>query len=91
MYNTSMTKIATFTEMLNDAKKCADNLKSYFKERKPAAIDEHGKLDMNKCREHLEKLLRLSIAKYESISKYMENALIEKMQFDIEEGNHVIS
>jgi hypothetical protein len=54
--------IATFAERLNDAKKHADYLKSWFKEHAAAAIDEHGELDITKCREHLNKLLSLSNA-----------------------------
>ena len=49
-----------YVERLNDAKKCADKLKSYFKEHAPAAIDEHGEMDIVKCREHLERLLNLA-------------------------------
>ncbi len=51
-----------FAERLNDAKKYAHNLKSWFEEHESAAIDEHGVLDIVKCRQHLEKLLSLANA-----------------------------
>lgn len=54
--------ITTYAERLNDAKKCADHLKSWFKEHASAAIDEYGELDIVKGREHLNKLLSLSNA-----------------------------
>lgn len=61
----AMTSEQRFELCLNGAKEYQLSLKSYFKEHAPAAVDEHGEMDIVKCREHLE-----SLAKRKDLTDY---------------------
>lgn len=71
----AMTSEQRFELCLNGAKEYQLSLKSYFKEHAPAAVDEHGEMDIVKCREHLE-----SLAKRKDLTDYEVVLVMEHSQ-----------